>query len=168
MRRLAALGLAVLLYALPVCAQEQSGSILGVVKDSSGAVLPGVTVEARSPSLVGVQIATSEVDGSYRFPALPPGTYEVTAKLQGFADKRLPDVQLALGQVLKIDLPMAVGGLAETVTITAESPLIDVKQNAAAATISKEVIDRIPKGRDWTSVIATAPGANNESRAGGF
>ena len=53
MRRLAALGLAVLLYALPVCAQEQSGSILGVVKDTSGAVLPGVTVEVRSPALVG-------------------------------------------------------------------------------------------------------------------
>ena len=52
--------------------------------------------------------------------------------------------------------------------ITAESPLIDVKQNAAAATISREVIDRIPKGRDWTSVMATAPGANSESRAGGF
>ena len=168
MRRLAALGLAVVLYALPVHAQEQSGTILGVVKDTSGAVLPGVTVEVRSAALVGASTAISEADGSYRFPALPPGTYEVTAKLQGFADKRLPEVQLALGQVLKIDLPMAVGGVAETVTISAESPLIDVKQNAAAATISKEVIDRIPKGRDWTSVIATAPGANSESRAGGF
>ena len=93
----------------------------------------------------------------------------MTAKLQGFADKRFPEVQLALGQVLKIDLPMAVGGVSETVTISAESPLIDVKQNAAAATISEaRVIDRIPKGRDCTSVIATAPGANSESRAGGF
>jgi len=168
MRRLAALGLAVLLYALPVHAQEQSGTILGIVKDTSGAVLPGVTIEVRSAALVGVAAAVSDGDGSYRFPALPPGTYEVTAKLQGFADKRIPEVQLALGQVLKIDLPMAVGGVSETVTISAESPLIDVKQNAAAATISKEVIDRIPKGRDWTSVIATAPGANSESRAGGF
>jgi hypothetical protein len=149
-------------------AQEQSGSIQGLVKDSSGAVLPGVTIEARSLSLVGVATAVSDGEGGYRFPALPPGVYELTATLQGFTDKKLADIQLALGQLLKIELAMSVGGVAETVQITAESPLIDVKQNAAAATISKDAIDRIPKGRDWTSVIATAPGANNESRAGGL
>ena len=63
---------------------------------------------------------------------------------------------------------MVVSGVSETIQITAESPLIDVKQNAAAATISSDIIDRIPKGRDWTSVVTTAPGANSESRAGGL
>ena len=82
---------AVLLLALPAAAQEQRGSILGVVKDASGAVLPGVTVEARSPSVVGVRSTVTDDQGIYRFPALPPGTYQVTANLQGFvAAQRLP------------------------------------------------------------------------------
>ena len=137
MRRIAAWLLPVLFCALPVFAQEQSGSIQGVVKDTSGAVLPGVTVEARSRSLVGVSTAISDGEGLYRFPALPPGTYELTAKLQGFTDKKLAEVALTLGQTLKIEFVMAVSGVSETVQITAESPLIDVKQNAAAATISE-------------------------------
>jgi hypothetical protein len=160
--------LPLLFCALPLYAQEQSGSIQGVVKDTSGAVLPGVTVEARSPALVGVSTAVSDGEGAYRFPALPPGMYELTAKLQGFTDKKLSDVALTLGQTLKIEFVMAVSGISETVQISAESPVIDVKQNAAAQTISADIIDRIPKGRDWTSVVTTAPGANNESRAGGL
>ena len=75
---------AVTLLALPAAAQEQTGSITGVVKDSSGAVLPGATVEARSPSAVGVSTAVTDANGIYRFPALPPGTYEISATLQGF------------------------------------------------------------------------------------
>ena len=68
----------------PAAAQEQRGSIQGFVKDLSGAVLPGVTVEARSPALVGGATAVTDSDGGYRFPSLPPGVYEVTAALQGF------------------------------------------------------------------------------------
>ena len=87
MRRFACLfgmlALAVSLTA-PVAAQETRGSIEGVVKDTSGAVLPGVTVEAKSPALVGVGTAVSDTSGVYRFPSLPPGLYEVTAVLAGF------------------------------------------------------------------------------------
>src|SRR4030067_1170223 len=85
------------LVAVPAFAQEQRGSIEGIVKDSSGAVLPGVTVEARNPA--GGAVATSITDetGSYRFPALPTGEYEVTADLQGFTPQHVR-VPLGLGQ----------------------------------------------------------------------
>src|SRR4051812_23907005 len=149
-------------------AQDTRGSIEGVVKDGSGGVLPGATVEARSPRLVGVQSTTADANGNYRFPALPPGVYEVTATLQGFASKKTADIQLGLGQTLKVDFAMQVAGLSEAVQVTAESPLIDVKGNAASASIQADVIDRIPKGRDYTSVLNSAPGTEaNAVRGGG-
>ena len=82
--RMSGLLLCALLCAMPAAAQEQRGSIEGNVKDSTGAVVPGATVEARSATLVGVASAVSDAAGSFRFPALPPGVYEVTASLQGF------------------------------------------------------------------------------------
>jgi len=145
-------------------AQEQRGSIQGIVKDSSGAVLPGVTVEARSPALVGVATAVTDAQGAYRFPSLSPGVYEVSATLQGFRDAKTTGIRLELGLILKVDLALGVAGVAETVQVTGEAPLIDVKQNSAGANIQSEVIDRIPKGRDYTSVVTTAPGIDSESR----
>jgi outer membrane receptor protein involved in Fe transport len=147
-------------------AQERSGAIEGVVKDSSGAMLPGATVEARSPSLVGVQTAISDGEGNYRFPALTPGLYQITATLSGFTPMKVENVRVSLGQVLKIDLALALASLSETVQVTAESPLIDVKQNAAAATMSVELIERLPKARDFTDLIRTAPGTQQERRSG--
>ena len=149
-------------------AQETRGSIEGIVKDSSGAVLPGVTVEAKSPSLVGAQSTTSDANGVYRFPALAPGNYEVSATLSGFTTKKVSDIQLSLGQTLKVDFALPIAGMTESVQVTAESPLIDVKANAAAVSIQADIIDRIPKGRDFTSVLNSAPGTDaNAVRGGG-
>jgi hypothetical protein len=155
-------------WTMPAIAQEQGGSIQGSVRDASGAVLPGVTIEARSRSVVGVSTTTTDSRGEYRFPALPSGLYEITASLQGFTTKKIPDAQLQLGQLLKMDVVLQVAAVAETVLVTGESPVIDVKQNAAAASITKEIIELIPKGRDFTSVVTTAPGANDETKAGGL
>jgi outer membrane receptor protein involved in Fe transport len=149
-------------------AQETRGGIEGVVKDSTGAVLPGATVEARSPALVGVASATTDGSGGYRFPALAPGVYEVTASLSGFQTSKFEKVDLRLGQILKIDFAMPVSGVSESVQVSAESPIIDVKQNAAAVSIDAELIDRMPKGRDFLSVITTAPGTTSELKAGGL
>jgi outer membrane receptor protein involved in Fe transport len=157
---------ALLVSAVPVAAQETRGSIEGVVKDTSGAVLPGATVEARSPSLVGVATATSDGSGVYRFPALAPGIYEISAVLSGFQTTKVENVQLAIGQILKVDFPLQVASVSESVSVTAESPLIDVKQNAATLSIQSEIIERIPKGRNFTSVLTTAPGTNQEAKAG--
>ena len=159
---------AALAAAAPAVAQEQRASIEGTIRDSSGGVLPGVTVEARSPSLAGVESTLSDSSGTYRFPALRPGRYEVTATLQGFQPAKQSDVRLELGQILKIDLAMGVGGLAETVKVTAESPLIDVKQNTAGANVQAEIIERIPKGRDFANLVTSAPGITNEARNRGI
>jgi outer membrane receptor protein involved in Fe transport len=160
--------LMLLALALPAAAQEQRGSIEGVIKDSSGAVLPGVTVEARSERLVGMATSVSDGGGVYRFPALPPGFYEVTATLAGFQTAKVANVEVFLGQIKKVDVTLTPAGVAEQIHVVAESPLIDVKQNAAFANIHKEFIDKIPRGRDFTSVVTTAPGANAEFKAGGI
>ena len=159
--------LCVLAIAGSAFAQEQSGSIQGTVKDASGAVLPGATVEARSPSVVGVNSTTTDDKGVYRFPALPPGRYEVTATLQGFSPTKIGDAIVTLGKNLTIDLTLGVGNVTETVQVKGEAPLIDVKQNSTFSTLQAETIDRIPKGRDFTSVLNQAPGAQAESKAGG-
>jgi hypothetical protein len=157
----------VLCLATPAWAQEQTGAIQGVVKDPQGAVLPGATVEARNPAGGSTTVVTDD-SGIYRFPALPPGTYEITATLQGFKVAKRPDTILELGKTLTIDLVMQIASVAEEVSVTTESsPIIDVKGNAAYATISRSTIERMPKGRDFTTILRQAPGAQAESKAGG-
>ena len=169
MRKTALVVLMLALMIGRVSAQEQRGSIEGNVKDPSGAALPGVTIEAQSPALVGVSDGRDRHAGHVPLSGAAPRQYRITAALQGFTSARLEDVTLELGQILKVDLSLAVGGVSESVEVTGESPLIDVKQNAAATSISAETIVRIPKGRDFTSLVAfNAPGANDESRNGGI
>src|SRR6185295_11507690 len=125
-RTLAAL-LAAVLLAWPAAAQEQRGSIEGVVKDASGAILPGVTVTVETGT--GIKLdTTSDAQGSYRFPSLSPGIYTVSANLQGFGPSKVPDVSVTLGQIKKVDFSLSVAGVSESVQVTAESPLVDVKQ----------------------------------------
>jgi len=162
----AALVVALAWVAAPALAQEQTGSIQGTVRDSSGAVLAGVTVEARSPTVVGVSSAVSDERGLYRFPALPPAAYTITARLDGFTEKRLEGT-LWLGQLLKLDLTMEIAGIEQAVEVVGRTPLIDVKQSAAFATVEQQALDRLPKGRDYTSAIILAPGAQREAKAGG-
>lgn len=164
-RTFAALMVALLL-ASPLAAQETRGSIEGIIKDSSGAVLPGVTVEAKGAS--GTFTSVSDAQGIYRFPSLAPGQYDVSATLQGFNPAKTDAVQLNLGQVLKVDMALQLAGVTESVQVTAESPLIDVKQSAVGANIRQEFIDRVPKGRDFTSLVTLAPGASQETRGGGI
>src|SRR5688500_5677207 len=124
---LAAVFLCLFGFAGSAVAQEQTGSIQGVVKDPSGSVLPGATVEARSPAAVGVTTAISDGSGVYRFPALPPGTYDVSAALQGFAPASVNNVAVELGKNLVVDLTLRIAGVAEEVTVTSESsPIIDI------------------------------------------
>jgi hypothetical protein len=164
---------AVLLAACLACAnmavaQEQRGSIEGTVKDASGAVLPGATVEARNIGQGGVASTATDAAGVYRFPALAPGRYNLSATLQGFAPAKIDNVELLLGQIKRVDLALGVSGVAETVEVTAESPLVDVRQSARAVSIRDEQVALLPKGRDFTTIVTQAPGANNEQRLGGL
>jgi hypothetical protein len=159
----------VLAVTLPAAAQEQTGSITGTVKDSSGAVLPGVTVEAMSLTTGAVAAtATSDANGVFRFNNLRPGKYDVTGRLQGFTPAQVKSIDLRLGQILTADLALSVGGVTETVSVTAESPLIDTKQGARQTSIKDEQIALLPKGRDYTSLVTQVAGANDEDKLGGI
>ena len=159
----------VLALTLPVAAQEQTGQIQGSVKDSSGAVLPGVTVEITNTSTGSVAATVvTDANGIYRVPGLRPGKYEALAKLQGFTPAKTENIELRLGQILTIDLALAVGGVTETVSVTAESPIIDTKQSARNTNITAETFEKLPKGRDFSTIVTQAPGANNEPRSGGI
>jgi len=165
--RAAALVVAFGLVAATAGAQEQRGSIEGIVKDSQGGVLPGVTVEALSVAGGSVGITVTDATGTYRFPALPPGDYEIAAELAGFGPQ-VVKVPLGLGQIKKIDITMSVAGVEESVNVTAESPLVDVKQSASFQNIRNELVDKLPRGRDFTSLVTIAPGANAESKLAGI
>ncbi|HEX6323746.1 MAG TPA: TonB-dependent receptor [Vicinamibacterales bacterium] len=158
--------MAALLLAVPVMAQEQRGAIEGVVKDSSGAVLPGVTVQARGAA--GSQESVTDENGMYRFPSLTPGRYTITANLQGFTTGTLTDLVLVLGQTLRADLTLQLSGVSETVQVTGERSIVDVKSAAAATVVSREYIDNIPKGRNAVDIARLGPGANQEPKGGGL
>ncbi len=146
--------------AFPVFAQEQTGGIEGHITDASGAVLPGVTVTATS-SGIGTLTTVTESNGAFRFPRVPSGTYTVRAELMGFraAEAR---AQVVLGKVANVNLTLNPETVAETITVTAEAPLVDVTKSATTTSITREQIDLIPKGRDFTTVATQAPGASNE------
>ena len=165
-RTCAALLLAVL-FAWPSAAQETRGSIEGVVRDATGAILPGATVEAKSAA-GGTLTSVTDNNGVYRFPVVAPGRYEVTATLAGFSQPRSAPVDVLVGQVMKVDVSMSLAGVTETVQVLSESPTIDVRQATVATNITADDISRIPKGRDFQSLVTLAPGANNEARSGGL
>jgi carboxypeptidase family protein/TonB-dependent receptor-like protein len=156
-----------LLCTWPAAAQEQRGSIEGVVKDTSGAVLPGVTVEAHSAGS-GVLNTVSDESGNYRFPSLLPGIYEVSANLSGFAPAKVGDVEIKLGSIKKVDFAMQLAGVTEQVNVTAESPIVDVKQSGRSTNIRSEQVNLLPHNRDFTSLVTQAAGANNETKSAGI
>ncbi len=158
--------LAVVSLAWPAASQETRGTIEGYVKDASGAVLPGVSVTLAGAS--GVKIdTTTDSAGQYRFPSVQPGRYSVTANLSGFKASTVPDIDVTLGALKKVDLSLAIAGVAENVQVTAESPLVDVKSAARSTNIRAEQIELLPHGRDFTTLVTQAPGANNEPKSGG-
>lgn len=153
--------------AMPMMAQEQTAFIQGGVIDTSGAALPGVTIEAVSAK--GQRFSTvSDSSGHYRFPALPPGTYTITGSLSGMQSSTVKNIVLTLGSAPKIDLALKVAAVAETLTVTAEAPIVDMSSNATAASIRSESFEKLPKGRDFTSIVTQAAAANQDNKAGGI
>ncbi len=150
----------------PAWAQDQRGSIEGLVRDASGAVLPGATVEAEANGRINSTVTNSV--GVFRFPSLAPGNYRVAANLQGFVAKEVFEVRVGLGQSKKVDFALPLAGVAETVTVTAATPLVDVRSTSRQANIRAEQVELLPKGRDFTTMVTQAPGANQENKLGGI
>jgi outer membrane receptor for ferrienterochelin and colicin len=156
-----------LLMAFSAIAQEQTGTIEGTVRDAQSGVLPGVTVEARNVTRGGTYTEVTNSQGSFRFASLPAGRYNLTASLSGFNPTNLNNVNLLLGQILKADMTMRIG-VSEVITVTTEAPLVDVKQSANATSVRSEEFERLPIGRDFSSVVTLTPGANRERASGGI
>ena len=146
------------LAAAPATAQELRGRITGVVTDNSGAVLPGVTVTAVGPALIQPQTTVSGGEGTYRYPALPPGVYTITFELSGFQALKREGIRLGLNQTLSVDAQLQLSSLQETVTITGESPVVDVKSTTIGTNFTKELLQDIPNARDIWAALAQAPG----------
>ena len=151
---------------LPTAAHAQA-SIAGVVRDTSGAVLPGVTVEASSPALIEkVRAVVSDDAGQYRIVDLRPGEYVVTFTLPGFNVFRRDGIELTGSFVATIDAEMRVGALEETVTVTGEAPLVDVQSATRQRVMDREVLDTVPSGRTATTMGVLIPGVTAQTAAG--
>jgi hypothetical protein len=142
---------------LPAAAYGQA-SLTGVVKDTSGAVLPGVTVEASSDVLIEkTRTAVTDGSGQYRIVDLRAGTYAVVFSLTGFSNVRREGVELTGSLTAAINAEMRVGTLAETITVSGETPIVDVQSIRRQATVSGDVISSIPTARGFTGVMLLIP-----------
>ena len=151
--------LVVLLAASAARAQVQTGSITGNVTDSSGAVLPGVTVTLAGEKLIGgPSIQTSDATGTYRFDRLPPGAYTVKFELQGFRSFTRDDIRVSAAFVATVNAKLEVGSVSESITVTGESPTVDTKSNVQQTIMNQEVLEGVPTGRDPWSLAKLIPG----------
>src|SRR5436190_6485599 len=150
--------------ALPATARAQS-AFAGVVKDATGAVLPGVTVEASSPALIEkVRSVTTDANGAYKIENLRPGTYTLTFTLPGFSNVKKDGIELQSNFTSTINAELKVGAMEETVTVSGESPVVDVQSNTKAQVLPREVLDAVPTahtiqgvGQLVVGVTLTAP-----------
>ena len=146
--------------ALPSLALAQTkASLTGIVRDTSGAILPGVTVEASSPALIEkVRSAVSDGSGQYRIIDLDPGTYQVTFALPGFTKVVRAGVEISGTAVFTINAEMRVGALEETITVTGETPVVDVQSVRRETVLAQDIIATIPAARTVGSLLNATPG----------
>ena len=161
--------LAALLFAFAGAAAAQDGSIVGFVTDESGAILPGVTVTATSPALqVGSVTTVSDQRGEYRLTPLSIGTFSVEFTLSGFQTVRREGIVLTASFVAKVDIQLKVGAIAETVTVSGASPVVDVVSTTSATRLTRETLDIIPTSRNGTvAFMGQAPGVRPQIDIGG-
>ncbi len=152
----------------PAVALAQTSAIAGTVKDTSGAVLPGVTVEVASPALIEkTRTAVTDGAGQYKVDALRPGTYSVTFTLPGFNTVKRDGVELTSDFTATISTEMKVGAVEETITVSAESPVVDVQNITTRTVMTREVLDAIPTGRNIQAVGIMIPGTTIALGGGG-
>ena len=140
-----------------------SGAIHGVIKDESGGVLPGVTATLTSPQLqVRELVQVTDAEGQYRFVDLPAGTYTLKFELNGFSTLIRNDLRLTVGFTARIDESMKVGAMQESITVSGQSPVVDITSTSASVAFTKELLEAVPRGRDLQNILAMAPGVTQE------
>ncbi len=156
------LAVALLCTPLVFSQSRETGAIRGFVLDEQRTPLPGVNVTLASPNLMGVRTFVTDANGEFRFPALPPGDYRVTAELPGFVKVVQENVRLATTTTLTLDLVMKPATLEEEITVIAQSPTIDVKSTeTASVTLSNEILRNIPYNQFTADIVNLAPGVIN-------
>ena len=148
-----------LMAAIPVAAQGTGGAIIGTIKDAQGGVLPGVSLTVRNVETGVSRTVVTEGDGTYRFAGLPPGDYDLTAELSGFAPTTLKGLNLTINLEVRRDLTMALQGVQESLTVTGVAPVVETTKTDMAAVVTREQIDSLPiANRQPTSLALLLPG----------
>src|ERR1700722_11699580 len=146
--------------------QETTGGLQGTVKDPSGAVVGNAAVELTGSSLEGKKTLTTDSSGYYRFANLPPGSYTVTVKAAGFSELKREGIRIEVGHLPTLDLALAVGAAGTVVEVSGAAPQIDVTTETTQTNITQDVVQDVPHGRSFQSVIQFAPSARNEPLEG--
>jgi len=142
-----------------LAAQAVTGTILGTITDSSGAVMPGTTVTLRNTGTGLTRTVTTDAAGEYTVPSLPTGKYTVTAELSGFKTVSVPNVDLGVDQHVRINVRLEVGAVEESVTVTGVSPLVQTSTSELGTTVGGEQIQTLPlNGRNFVNLTRTVPG----------
>jgi hypothetical protein len=154
-----------LLMSVQAYSQGSTATLLGIVTDTSGGVLPGVAVSAVNQDTGFRREAVTSGTGAYRLAALPPGTYDLTASLEGFASQTMEGIALILLQETTIPIQMGLATVAETVTVTAETPLIEITKSEVSGAVMQDQIRALPtSSRTFTDLALLLPGANADQR----
>ena len=149
---------AMLLIPASLAAQITAGRLDGAAQDEQGLVLPGVTVTLESDALLGSRVAVTDIDGSFRFQGLPAGSYTMTFELGGFGTVVREDITVITGQTFTVNQTLSVAAVAETVTVTGESPVVDVKSSRFGGTFDDTAILEVPNSTDPHAMLALTPG----------
>jgi hypothetical protein len=163
------LGVATLLAVWVATVQAQTqGGISGLVTDSSGAAVPGATVTVTNTATRGTRNTTTNVEGLYTFPAVPPGTYALKVELQGFKTAEIRSFKVDVQQTVRVDVPLQLGALDETVTVIGESTLLNTQSTTIGTVIENKVVTELPlNGRQYLNLVALSPNVNVLSPAAG-
>ena len=147
---------------------QTQGGITGTVTDSSGAAVPGATVTVTNTATSGTRNTTTNGEGLYTFPALPPGSYELKVELQGFKTAEIRAFKVDVQQTVRVDVPLQVGALDETVTVVGKSTLLNTQSTTLGTVIENKVVTELPlNGRQYLNLVAIAPNVNVLSPAAG-
>ncbi len=159
---LSILAITLLLAPIAFSQSKETGAVHGIVTDEQGAPLPGVNVTISSRSLMGIRTFVTDANGEFRFPALPPGEYQVKAELQGFGTVVREKIRVNTTSTLNIDIKMKAATISEEVTVIAQSPTVDVKSTeTASVTLSNEILRNVPNNQFTANIVNLAPGVND-------
>jgi outer membrane receptor protein involved in Fe transport len=148
-------------------AQSATGSIEGAIVDQTGAAMPGVTVTAVETATGVTRTTVTDDAGVFRLPLLPVGLYDVTAELAGFQLRRMPEVQVTIGQTVTLNVQMAVSGVAETVHVSGGTPVLETTRTQVSATINEVAVQNLPvNGRNFIDFALLTPGVTRDVRGG--